>query len=367
MAIRTDTNPHRMDLNPEFQDILRRNGLQAHVVTTGGSLTLAVQGHDSPLLTYPITQQQARALTDWGTNSANRKAYDTLTSLIGGDFDLPRSFVNARNANGRVAMGLHGYRIGSGEYGRIMPAAITGLGIGFGPRFLGWTPRQQAGYHLRNAGGRPFLQNGAPIVPDRPDGRLKPGELRAGTYGFYYKGDNAARQSQPVDVLKELTAVITPVRTEPRPQTPATPYRDLIASDVYFTSVKWQEVLKTHGLIIDSSARTLTIQSEATRVDYTYDLTDAELAVLTSNSISEHSVRDRIILLNDILSQDFRDVLTMDRLNSTGRIGLAPYGEGEGQRQTRTPAQADAQLLASRNFDEQMHAGDGQMEMHQGR
>ncbi len=33
MAIRTNTNPRQMDLQPEMQDILRRNGIQAHVVS----------------------------------------------------------------------------------------------------------------------------------------------------------------------------------------------------------------------------------------------------------------------------------------------------------------------------------------------
>ena len=48
------------DLAPELQDILRRNGMQAHIVRQGDGFALAVQGHDSPLLTYPINQQQMR-------------------------------------------------------------------------------------------------------------------------------------------------------------------------------------------------------------------------------------------------------------------------------------------------------------------
>ena len=31
MAIRTNTNPRQMDLQPEMRDMLMRNGLQAHV------------------------------------------------------------------------------------------------------------------------------------------------------------------------------------------------------------------------------------------------------------------------------------------------------------------------------------------------
>ena len=98
-----------MDLQPEMRDILMRNGLQAHIAFDGGGYKLIVQGHDSPLLTYPITEKQLLALTDWGTNTANKKAYNVLTSILAKDFYLPKNFVHARNANGRVAMGLHGY------------------------------------------------------------------------------------------------------------------------------------------------------------------------------------------------------------------------------------------------------------------
>ena len=171
MAIRKNTNPRAADLQPELRDILLRNGMQAHVVMDGGSYKLLVQGHDSPLLSYPLTDRQVTALTDWGTNYANKKAYNTFTEIVGGDFYLPRNFVHARNANGRVAMGLHGYRIGAGEYGR----------LGWHPAFLGWTPRQQGGWHLRRVGGAMFFP-GAPMMAERPDGRLKPGELQSGIY-----------------------------------------------------------------------------------------------------------------------------------------------------------------------------------------
>ena len=81
MAIRTNTNPRQMDLQPEMHSILLRNGLQAHVAFDGGGYRLIVQGHDSPLLVYPITERQMLALTDWGTNTANKKAYNVLTSI----------------------------------------------------------------------------------------------------------------------------------------------------------------------------------------------------------------------------------------------------------------------------------------------
>ena len=91
MAIRKNLNPRQMDLQPEMRDILMRNGMQAHIIANGDGYKLAVQGHDSPLLTYNLTEKQMLALTDWGTNSANKKAYNVFTSIISKDFYMPRT------------------------------------------------------------------------------------------------------------------------------------------------------------------------------------------------------------------------------------------------------------------------------------
>lgn len=323
MAIRTHTNPRIADLQPEMRDMLMRNGMQAHIVPAGEGYQLVVQGHDSPLIRYPISKQQFLALTDWGTNYANKKAYNTFTDIVKNDFDLPRNFVHARNANGRVAMGLHGYRIGIGEYGRVGR-------YGMPPPFLGWTPRQQEGYHLRRVGGRLFYA-GTPMVAERPDGRMKPGELQSGGYGFYYKGHQQQQPAQPVkeDVLQELQAVITPMVSKPRSDEPAKPYKELITSPVYFSNEKWQECLSSHGILVDKEEKTLTIQSEQIHADMVYDITDAELSALTSNSIEEHPIERRLELLNTVIQEDFADKITMDSLNHTERIGITLHPEVE--------------------------------------
>ena len=308
-----------MDLQPEMQNILMRNGMQAHIVSDGTGYYLAVQGHDSPLLTYSITERQMLALTDWGTNTANKKAYNVFTSIVGKDFYMPKNFVHARNANGRVAMGLHGYRIGIGEYGRVGR-------WGMPPPFLGWTPRHQWGFHLRRVGGQLFYP-GPPIVRERWDGRMKPGELQSGGYGFYYKG---SRQVQPVpqtDVLQDLQAVITPLVSRPRSGEPARPYKELISSPVYFSNEKWQECLASHGLIVDKEKRTLTVQSEKVSADLVYDLTDEEVAALTSNSIEEQPVEKRLEILNGVIGADFADKVTMADLDSEQRIALDLHPE----------------------------------------
>ncbi len=319
MAIRTNTNPRQMDLQPEMRNMLMRNGLQAHVAFDGGGYRLIVQGHDSPLLTYPITERQMLALTDWGTNTANKKAYNVLTGIIGKDFYMPKNFVHARNANGRVAMGLHGYRIGIGEYGR------TGR-LGMPPPFLGWTPRQQWGFHLRRVGGQLFFP-GPSIVPERPDRRMKPGELQSGGYGFYYKGGQPVQPVQQRDVLQDLQAVITPLASRPRSTEPARPYKELVTSPVYFSNEKWTECLASHGLIVDAERRTLTVQSESVNADMVYDLSEEEVRTLVAASIEEQPVEKRLELLNGIIGADFADKVTMERLDSEQRIAIGLHPE----------------------------------------
>ena len=322
MSIRKNTNPRSLDLSPGLQDILERNGMQAHITGSSRGFQLVVQGHDSPVLAYDLNDRQLMALTDWGTNYANKHAYTTFTELVEKDFDLPKSFVHARNANGRVTMGLHGYRIGEGEYGRLAYHRRGWHTDRWHTPFLGWTPRQQEGCHLRRIGGELFY-GGAPMLPNRPDGRIKPGELMNGGYGFYYKGDQAKSPEPMKDVLAELETVIEPVAAVERTTHPAIPYNEAITSDVYFTNEKWQEVLSSHGLVVDAQTRTLTVQSASSPADLQYDLTAEELQRLTSNSLKDVPLAERIATINGIIGNDYQDAVTLDMLNGKTSIDLA--------------------------------------------
>ena len=357
MAIRTNTNPRQMDLQPEMRTLLMRNGMQAHVVSTGSGYQLVVQGHDSPLLTYPITEKQMLALTDWGTNTANKKAYNVFTSIVGNDFYMPKDFVHARNANGRVAMGLHGYRIGIGEYGRVGR-------MGMPPPFLGWTPRNQRGFHLRRVGGQLFYP-GPSIVPARPDGRMKPGELQSGGYGFYYKGHNQPALTRgygvvpQTDVLAQLQLVVTPAISLPRSQEPAKRYGELIASPVYFSNEKWQECLSSHGIIVDAEAKTLTVQSESAHVDMRYDLSDEEVGMLTSNDIKAEPVERRLEVLNNIIRDDFADTVTKEMLDSEQHINIALHPDVQQDLDERV--QKEQEILQPLEVQERTPAVDGKV------
>ena len=317
MSIRSESLPYRGRLSYQLEDLLRRNGMSAQLAVEDGRYKLLVQGHDSPLLRYDISEQQFRALGDGGTNYANKKAYNTFNSIVGKDFDLPSSFVAARNVNGRVAMGLHGYRVGVGEYGRPFPMHPHAFGAGF----LGWMPRQQPGFHLRRIGD-------VPMVVEHADGRIRPGELKSGGYGYYYKGGQQPA-NQVADPLRDLQTYFPPVQTRPRPTEPAKPYKELITSDVYFTNEKWQEVLSSHGIVIDADKKLLTIQSTGTRQDFVYDLTEEEVKKLTDNSLKAVPLQERIDLLNHVISGDFKDSITKDMLNSTEHISITLKPEVE--------------------------------------
>ncbi len=321
MSIRKNTNPRSLDLSPELQDILVRNGMQAHITGSSNGFQLVVQGHDSPVLAYKITEAQLKKLTDWGTNYSNKQAYNTFAELLKNDFDLPKNFVHARNANGRVSMGLHGYRIGEGEYGRMAHSPMGWHTDRPHVPFLGWTPRQQEGYHLRRIGGELFY-GGAPMVPNRPDGRMKPGELMNGGYGFYYKGQQAQTVPPQKDVLADLQTVIQPMPAVERTTKPATPYKEAITSEVYFSSEKWLEVLASHGLVVDENTKSLTVQSAAVPADLQYDLTDDELKKLTSNSLKEVPLAERLKVINSVIGKDFDAAVTMEMLNSKESINI---------------------------------------------
>ncbi len=275
-----------------------------------------VQGHDSPLLSYKISEKQFRALADGGTNYSNKKAYATFNGIVGKDFDMPSSYVAARNANGRVVMGLHGVR----------ENRVPGMGMPvhphtFGHGFLGWTPRQQPGFHMRRIADVPVIAT--PMLIQHTDGRMRPGELKSGGYGYYYKGQQEQPvQKQAIDPLKDMQTYFPQTVNRPRSAEPAKPYKELITSDVYFTNEKWQDVLSSHGIVVDADKKTLTIQSQGTQQDFVYDLKPDEVRKLTDNSLKSTNLQTRIGILNNVIANDFQDKITKEMLNSKDIIGI---------------------------------------------
>lgn len=333
MAIRKYTNPRELDLSTGLQEVLRKNGMQAHIsLAKDGGRELIVLGHDSPVLTYKLNEKQVENLMGWGTTYENKKAYNTFASIVKDDFYMPQNFVSASNAFGRVAMGLHGYRIGHGEYGydarpaRRTPwfAPFSRQGRGWAGDFVGYAPRTE-GFHLRRIGDHAYRPwGGGPMVTERPDNRVKPGEMLSGGYGFYFKGH---QKETPVEVLDQISIEpkIKPLEAAPRPQGQGIPYSSVITSDVYFSNDKFQEVLKSHGIVIDEAKKTLTIQSNLSKVDLQYDLKPEELQKLMANKVSGKggvSVDARLAIINEVIGKDFDTKLTKEMLETKELVSL---------------------------------------------
>lgn len=333
MAIRKYTNPRELDLSTGLQEVLRKNGMQAHIsLAKDGGRELIVLGHDSPVLTYKLNEKQVENLMGWGTTYENKKAYNTFASIVKDDFYMPQNFVSASNAFGRVAMGLHGYRIGHGEYGydarpaRRTPwfAPFSRQGRGWAGDFVGYAPRTE-GFHLRRIGDHAYRPwGGGPMVTERPDNRVKPGEILSGGYGFYFKGH---QKETPVEVLDQISIEpkIKLLEAAPRLQGQGIPYSSVITSDVYFSNDKFQEVLKSHGIVIDEAKKTLTIQSNLSKVDLQYDLKPEELQKLMANKVSGKGgvlVDARLAIINEIIGKDFDTKLTKDMLETKELVSL---------------------------------------------
>ena len=94
----------------------------------------------------------------------------------------------------------------------------------------------------------------------------------------------------------------------------------------------------------------LSLCAENGNADMVYDLTDEELKKLTSNSIKEVPVVQRLELLNGIIKDDFADKILMDTLNSKERIDLHLHPELEQELQQRQ--QQDEERLLPLEEDE---------------
>ena len=338
MATRKNTNP-RWDIAPQLQTTLNANGMQAHLTQdAAGNVQLVTMAHNtSTPRYYNLTEKQVEDLRNGGTNFWNRKAYETFTSIVGKDYYMPGSWVAAKNANSPVNNGLWGHSIGRGEYGyrgepRFRPfvGARYGMFNSFLPGYPGMGPR---GYHIRRVEGRPFFASSAPVVVDRPDGRLKPGELKSGSYGFYDKGN------QQTDVLDNLEIKTKPKILE-RPKGQSEPLDKVMGTTLYPTPELFQHMLASHGVIINEKDKTLTIKSSSVNKDLQYKLTDDEVGKLMAENFKDTgkkgnkgknvvTVDERIAILNQAIEGDFAEKITRASLNTKDYVDIKLRPEKE--------------------------------------
>ena len=338
MATRKNTNP-RWDIAPQLQTTLNANGMQAHLAQdAAGNYQLITMAHNtSTPRYYQVSERQVENLRNGGTNFWNKKAYETFTSIVGKDYYMPGSWVAAKNANSPVNNGLWGHTIGRGEYGyrggpRFRPfvGARYGMFNSFLPGYPGMGPR---GFHIRRVEGRPFFAYSAPAVMDRPDGRLKPGELKSGSYGFYDKGN------QQTDVLDHLEIKSKP-KILVRPKGQSEPLDKVMGSNLYPTSELFQHMLASHGVIINEKDKTLTIKSSSVNKDLQYKLMDEELEKLLAENFKHTdnkgnkgkngvTVDERIAILNKVIEGDFADKITRASLNTKDYVDIKLRPEKE--------------------------------------
>lgn len=335
--IRKNTNPRATDVAPQLQSVLHANGMQAHIsLSETGTYQLVTLSHNSSQPRYyDLNEKQLNALVNGGTNAWNKNAYNTFVSIVKDDYYIPGSWVAAKNANSPVNHGLWGHTIMDGEYGyrdpRFRPFAGPGfgkfdnspLGILFGG----------SRYHIRRVIGRPYFANSAPVVVERPDGRLKPGELKSGSYGFYDKGN------QKKDALSNLEVDVKP-RVLERPKGKALPLKDYIngySTLLTFSGAGFAEVLSSHGIVVDKDKKTLTIKSDGVNKNLEYTLTDEELNTILNDKLrftdtrgkkkqvhnkNAPNISERLDVINKVIANDFADKITVDHLQSKDYINI---------------------------------------------
>ena len=342
--IRKNTNPRATDVAPQLQSVLHANGMQAHIsLTETGTYQLVTLSHNSSQPRYyDLSEKQLDALVNGGTNAWNKNAYNTFVSIVKDDYYIPGSWVAAKNANSPVNHGLWGHTIMDGEYGYRDPRFRPFAGPGFGkfdnsPLGILFGGNR---YHIRRVEGRPYFANSAPVVVERPDGRLKPGELKSGSYGFYDKGN------QKKDALSNLEVDVKP-RVLERPKGKALPLKDYIngySTLLTFSGAGFAEVLSSHGIVVDKDKKTLTIKSDGVNRNLEYALTDEELNTILNDKLrftdtrgkkkqvynkNAPNISERLDVINKVIANDFADKITIDHLQSKDYINIKLKPETE--------------------------------------
>lgn len=348
MSIR-GRNPYAFDISPQLRGVLERNGLQAHIsYDQNGQLQLVTMSHDTQAPKFfPISEDQADLLRDGGTNYTNKKAYQTFVGIVGKDYYVPGSYISACNAGSPVNMGQYGYRINPGEYGYdpvwhmhhrmepVPPLATPPFRPFRGPRFGpfdrimgGLFAFADGGYHIRRINDRPFLYQDRPMVIERPDRRLKPGESKSFDYGFYDKGQQQSStiSQAKTQSLQAMQYKVDEIKLE-RPKGQSISLNDHDYQLPRLTGDKFQKLLASHGLVLDKNTNTLLVQSASEQVDIRLKVTDAQMKKLLTPKVEYKlhgkeynkggvSLNERLAILNEIISRDFSDKVTFKQLES---------------------------------------------------
>ena len=357
--IGVDTHPRRLDVAPELRRILESNGMQAHIARTeSGNYQLITLSHDNKTPHYyNLTERQLSDLVNQGTNSQNKRAYNTFVSIVKNDYYVPGSWVAAKNVNSPVNMGLHGYTLSPGEYGIGRRSLFDSF---FGPRY-GRFDGSFYGVNLRRIGGGLFYDDRRYVVGERPDGRMVAGELKSGSYGFYSKPE------QKNDVLANMNVAVK--KPKPFAMTDDEKKKVTCLKDItwYQKGLGWATgdtingMLATHGLELNEKDKTLTVKAKGSTKAFVYHLSDDDTKILFNQKIKletkkgkiinakdGNSLDERLNCINNIIKEDFDDKVTAAKLNEKDYISLKLNEKNQQEqraelqpRQDTAPAQAN--------------------------
>lgn len=357
--IGVDTHPRRLDVAPELRRILESNGMQAHIARTqSGNYQLITLSHDNKTPHYyNLTEKQLSDLVNQGTNSQNKRAYNTFVSIVKNDYYVPGSWVAAKNVNSPVNMGLHGYTLSPGEYGIGRRSMFDSF---FGPRY-GRFDGSFYGVNLRRIGGGLFYDDRRYVVGERPDGRMVAGELKSGSYGFYSKPE------QKNDVLANMNVAVK--KPKPFAMTDEEKKKVTCLKDItwYQKGLGWATgdtingMMATHGLELNEKDKTLTVKAKGSTKAFVYHLSDEDAKILFNQKIKletksgkiinkkdGNSLDERLNCINNIIKEDFDGKVTAAKLNEKDYISLKLNEKNQQEqraelqpRQDTAPAQAN--------------------------
>ncbi|MDD6553463.1 MAG: hypothetical protein PUF37_07765 [Prevotellaceae bacterium] len=371
VLLRSLHNNRGIDLSPELKSLLYQNGMEADVTMQGSDFVLTTQSFNaaSPR-TYKISQQQVAAMSDGGSSVANKIAYNTFVGIVGKDYNVPRSYVDARNMGSPVDMGQYGKVVSPGEFGYRTPpyhphvpyrpiggffGKVLGAiqGVAAVASAIAMPPSvYESGPMYRRINGRAvYADPYGSRVADRPNNYLKPGELATGGGGFYDKDEDSrtarkdvtsniqignvqAMDTKPTPIVRPTTGIITYDK-----------FKQELHSKQKDPAELFRRMLASHGVVIERTPEKtikgekytgrLIIQSDGQWKDYAYDLKKSEMDRLLSEHFYArkdkhgHVIRGnadnlnaRLDVINDVIKNDWDTKITKDMLNQNSYIKL---------------------------------------------
>lgn len=354
----------RRDISPQLQNILLRNGMEAHLTyDVSGKPMLSMRADGSPVKYAALTPAEAskiEASNDYSpTGTAEKGAYSVIASkATAAGFSMP-SYIAAADTDPFVNIGLNGSRRWGGVFagypGGIPPYGVFGL-LNYILPITPYIPSRYTPY--RRVGGDIYENIYNPVTPTA---KVEPGGLATGSNGIYYKGNPVEPGSKPSQIdIGQITSVKPWTETETKKE--PIPLNEKIKDAKSFTPEAFLEVLDSHGVTIDKDASTITIRTPTMAEPITWPLKKETLDKLLSPRLTDqttgkgkkkktekgYSIEERLKIINDgskiyspqhdgkvvldannqpVTAKGFTNDITVDMLNSKEYVNLIPSDE----------------------------------------